>query len=101
MSKGTRHTQVRAQSLGWVRWKDLQTGRWMEPIHLFAMVRGAVCVFPPGVDKLIWVPEWCVRPVTQDEDPNSPSASGDDSGNSSRIMSDGESGEKPHTFNAS
>ena len=24
------HTQIRAQSLGWVSWKDLQTGRWME-----------------------------------------------------------------------
>ena len=96
-----RHTQVRAQSLGWVRWKDLQTGRWMEPTPLLSKVRGAVCVFPPGVDKPIWVPERCVRSVTQDEDHNAPSASGDDSGNNNRIMSDGESAEKPPTFNAS
>ena len=96
-----RHTQVRAQSLGWVRWKDLQTGRWMEPTLLLAKVRGAVCVFPPGVDKPIWVPERCVRPVTQDEDHNAPSASGDDSGNNNGIMGDWESGEKPPTFNAS
>ena len=73
----------------------------MEPTPLLAKVRGAVCVFPPGVDKPIWVPEQCIRPVTQDEDHNAPSASGDDSGNNNRIMSDGESGEKPPTFNAS
>ena len=96
-----RHTQVRAQSLEWVHWKDLQTGRWMEPTPLLAKVRGAVCVFPPGVDKPIWVPERCVRPVTQDEDHSAPSASGDDSGNNNKSMSDGESAEKPPTFNAS
>ena len=96
-----RHTQVRAQSLGWVHWKDLQTGRWMEPTPLLAKVRGAVCVsIPLGIDKPIWISEWCVRPVTQDEDLDAPSASGDDSGNN-RITGDGESGEKPPTFNAS
>ena len=96
-----RNTQFRAQSLGCVHWQDLQTGRWIEPTHLLAKVRGAVCVFPPGVDKPIWVPEQSVRPVTQDEDRDAPSASGGDSGNSNRIISDGESGEKPPTFNAS
>ena len=73
----------------------------MEPTPLFAKVRGAVCVFPPGVDKPIWVPEWCVRSVTQDEDRNAASASGDDSGNNNRIMSDRESAGNPPTFNAS
>ena len=40
-----RHTQVRAQSLGWVCWKYLQTGRWMEPTPLLAKVRGACMCF--------------------------------------------------------
>ena len=31
-----------------------------------ARVRGAVCVFPPGTDKPIWVPEQYVRAVEND-----------------------------------
>ena len=92
------YTQVRAQSPGWVHWKDLQTERWMETTPLLAKVRGPICVFPPGVDRLICVPEWCIRPVTQDEDHNAPSASGDDSGSNNKSMSDGESAEKPPHF---
>ena len=34
---------------------------------LLARVRGAVCVFPPGTDKPIWVPERYVRAVENDE----------------------------------
>ena len=64
-------------------------------------MRGAVCVFPPGVDKSICVPEQCVRSVTQDAEHDVLSASGDDSGNNNRILSDGEYAEKPPTFNAS
>ena len=39
---------------------------------LLAKVRGAVCAFSPGVDKPIWVPEQCIKPVTQDEDRDTP-----------------------------
>ena len=34
---------------------------------LLARVRGAVCVFPPGMDKPIWVPERYVQAVENDK----------------------------------
>ncbi len=60
-----------------VRWKDLSTGRWQPLAPLLARVRGAVCVFPPGAEKPIWVPERCIRPVNDkheapDENPQMP-----------------------------
>lgn len=61
-----RHWNKPSQSLGWVRWKDLTTGKWQPPTPLLVRVRGAVCVFPPGSEKPIWVPERCIRHV----DPN-------------------------------
>ena len=46
--------------------KDLIDRQWKEPTPLLARVRGAVCVFPPGMDKPIWVPERYVRAVEND-----------------------------------
>ena len=33
-----------------------------------ARVRGAVCVFPPGLEKPVWIPERCVRHVDLEMD---------------------------------
>ena len=57
------HTQVRAQSLGWVHWKDLQTGRWKKYPCWYRW--GGLYVF--FFQSWIWVPEQCVQPVTQYE----------------------------------
>ena len=46
-----------------VKWKDLTSGMWQPRAPVLARVRGAVCVYPTGADKPMWVPEWCVHPV--------------------------------------
>uniref|UniRef100_A0A8C6ADV2 RNA-directed DNA polymerase n=1 Tax=Marmota marmota marmota TaxID=9994 RepID=A0A8C6ADV2_MARMA len=53
-----------------IRWKDLSTGKWQPPAPLLARVRGAVCVFPPGTEKPIWIPERCTRPVNENSRQN-------------------------------
>ena len=63
LSAMERHWQKPSQSLGWVKWKDSITGQWQSPTPMLARVRGAICVFPPGTKKPIWVPERNVRPV--------------------------------------
>lgn len=66
LSAMERHWQKPSQSLGWVIWKDSITGQWQSPTPMLARVRGAICVFPPGTKKPIWVPERNVWPVDSD-----------------------------------
>ena len=68
MSAMERHWNKPSQLLGRVRSKDLVTGKWQPPTPLLARVQGAVCVFPPGFEKPIWVPERCIRHVDVDTD---------------------------------
>lgn len=65
MSPADRHMLKEPSSRGYVRWKDILTGKWCGPDPVLCWNRGAVCVFPqePGREPL-WVPERLVRKAT-------------------------------------
>lgn len=65
VSAAQRHFGGPSVSDAKVRWKDLATRTWQPPAPMLARVRGAVCVYPPGAEKPIWLPEKCIRPAEE------------------------------------
>lgn len=75
MSPADRHMLREPSSRGFVRWKDVLTGKWHGPDPVLCWNRGAVCVFPQDPEREpLWVPERLVRkanPPLEDSTPQS------------------------------
>ena len=62
MSPAERHMLKEPSSRGYVRWKDVLTGKWYGPDPVLCWNRGAVCVFPQESGREpLWIPERLVR----------------------------------------